>query len=159
MTKTNEKRHVGFVDLTPTWSEILPTLLTVFRDATPAGQKTALEELTRMAKLADLYVTASKPLPSTVGPDRANTRTSVAHNAERESVRAEHHVRHEMLSIKSDITPETVYFKHYPDTPESDGQLHVTVIQGNGISGAGIFMRKDDALLVRDFINEFYPAK
>jgi hypothetical protein len=54
------KRFIGTIDLTPTWSEILPTLLTVYRDATPAGQEVALTELRRMAALADLHVARLK---------------------------------------------------------------------------------------------------
>lgn len=54
------KRFAGTVDLTPTWSEILPTLLTVYRDASPVGQGAALTELRRMAVLADLYVASQK---------------------------------------------------------------------------------------------------
>jgi hypothetical protein len=153
-----EKKFAGTIDLTPTWSEILPTWLTVVRDANAKGQEAALAELTRMAKLADLYVASQKAKASTVGPDQVNTQRRVAHNAQRESIRATHYVRCEQLSIKSDVTPETIYFKHYPDTSTSEGQLHVTVMQKNGVSGAGIYLRKADALLVRDFVNEFYPT-
>jgi hypothetical protein len=150
------KRFAGTIDMTPTWEEILPTWLTVVRDASVTGQDAALIELTRMAKLADLYVASQKARPSTVGPDGANTRTSIAPNAERESVRATHHVRNEQLSIKSTITPETVYFNHYPGQVAGDAQLHVTVLQGT--TGRGIFLHEADALLVRDFLNEFYPV-
>lgn len=48
------------IDCTPTWEGILPTLLLVLRDGNAEGQKGAREELTRMAKLADLYVAANK---------------------------------------------------------------------------------------------------
>lgn len=56
----NIKKLVGFIDVTPTWEEILPTLLTIHRDGNAAGQRAAIEELTRMAKLADAYVAERK---------------------------------------------------------------------------------------------------
>jgi hypothetical protein len=52
------------VDLTPTWSGILPYILTVLRDGNGSGQKIALEELERMAKLADRYVASQKTQPA-----------------------------------------------------------------------------------------------
>lgn len=42
-----------YIDMTPTWEEILPTLLLLLSEGAPEGQKTAREELQRMAKLAD----------------------------------------------------------------------------------------------------------
>ena len=48
------------IDVTPTWKQILPTLLTIFRDATPKGRKEATIELTRMAEIADTYVSQQK---------------------------------------------------------------------------------------------------
>lgn len=42
-----------YIDCTPTWSGILPVLMTALRDATPEGQRMASEELRRMARLAD----------------------------------------------------------------------------------------------------------
>lgn len=44
-----------YIDVTPTWSGILPIILTALRDATPEGQRMAGEEIRRMAKLADEY--------------------------------------------------------------------------------------------------------
>jgi hypothetical protein len=44
------------IDLTPTWEQILPTLLVLFKDGNAKGRAAVTEELTRMAKLADLYV-------------------------------------------------------------------------------------------------------
>ena len=41
------------IDLTPTWSGLLPALLAVIQDGKPEGQRLALEELRRMAKAAD----------------------------------------------------------------------------------------------------------
>lgn len=43
------------IDLTPTWSEILPTLLIILRDASPKGQSSAVEELKNMARAADMW--------------------------------------------------------------------------------------------------------
>ncbi len=158
MTKTATKiKTAGTIDMTPTWQEAARVIDAVLCDGNETGRASVRVELTRMAALADRYVTLTKPA-STVGPEGENTRTSVAPNAERESVRATHHVRNECLSIKSDITPETVYFNHYPQGgAEGDAQLHVTVLQG--VTGKGIFLSEADALLVRDFLNEFYPPK
>lgn len=44
------------IDITPTWSGILPALLLTLAQGTDKGQKIAIEELERMAKLADKYV-------------------------------------------------------------------------------------------------------
>lgn len=43
----------GSVDLTPTWSGVLPALLWGYKDGSETAQRLALEELTRMAKIAD----------------------------------------------------------------------------------------------------------
>jgi hypothetical protein len=48
------------VDVTPTWSAILPLLLTVYKDGNFQGIKEAEGELKRMAQLADLYVASQK---------------------------------------------------------------------------------------------------
>jgi len=56
----NVKKLVGFIDMTPTWEEILPTYLVILRDGNAQGQRSAIEELTRMAKLADAYVAEHK---------------------------------------------------------------------------------------------------
>lgn len=40
------------IDMTPTWSDILPTLLFAYESAEPAGRKVAFEELRRMAAIA-----------------------------------------------------------------------------------------------------------
>lgn len=42
-----------YIDATPTWSGILPVILTALRDATPEGQRMAGQEIRRMARLAD----------------------------------------------------------------------------------------------------------
>lgn len=43
----------GTVDLTPTWSGVLPALLWAYMSGTDTGKRLALEELQRMAKIAD----------------------------------------------------------------------------------------------------------
>jgi hypothetical protein len=48
------------IDVTPTWSGILPALLLVLENGDPAGKKVAREELQNMARIADLFVTAQK---------------------------------------------------------------------------------------------------
>ena len=42
------------VDLTPTWSAILPLLLMALKDGQPDAQAVAKEEMERMAQLADI---------------------------------------------------------------------------------------------------------
>ena len=49
-----------YIDMTPTWEGLLPYLLVIMRDGTFSAQQTARKELTRMAKLADLYVESQK---------------------------------------------------------------------------------------------------
>ena len=45
---------MNYVDLTPTWEETVPLLITLIREAkTPEGLKHAEHELTKMARLAD----------------------------------------------------------------------------------------------------------
>jgi hypothetical protein len=49
------------IDITPTWEGILPALLAVIENGNFEGRKIALEEITRMAQLADLYVASQSP--------------------------------------------------------------------------------------------------
>ena len=45
------------MDLTPTWAGVLPAMLLIYSSGgTAAAQQNATAELTKMAKLADLYV-------------------------------------------------------------------------------------------------------
>ena len=54
-------KEVQTIDVTPTWSGILSTLLVIYRDAeTAEGRKMAVIELQRMAALADKYVEEHK---------------------------------------------------------------------------------------------------
>ena len=55
------------IDLTPTWEQILPSLILVYDQSLVVGSDNAgknqmyvLTELTKMAKLADLYVKSQK---------------------------------------------------------------------------------------------------
>ena len=48
------------LDLTPTWSSLVQTLLVLYTNAGAVGRSHARDELTRMAKLADLYVESQK---------------------------------------------------------------------------------------------------
>jgi len=54
----NKMQTVKYVDLTPTWSEILPALLALL--TMPQTREDALMELSRMAKLADRQVALAK---------------------------------------------------------------------------------------------------
>lgn len=48
------------IDMTPTWRAIVPVIVAALQNGTPQGQKIALEELLRMADVADAHVAASK---------------------------------------------------------------------------------------------------
>lgn len=67
------KQTTRYIDCTPTWSEILPTLLILLKDGDLSGQATAHRELNRMAQLADIYVSqhsrdvAPHKAPATAG--------------------------------------------------------------------------------------------
>lgn len=50
------KNEVETVDATPTWEAVLPIYLMAYENGKNKGRGAALEELQRMAKLADLYV-------------------------------------------------------------------------------------------------------
>lgn len=49
-----------YIDLTPTWEQILPALLAVLENGTDEGRKTVKEELRRMAQAADRWNAAAK---------------------------------------------------------------------------------------------------
>jgi hypothetical protein len=51
-----KKEKIRTIDLTPTWSAVLPIFIAALQDGTPEGQRAAKEELARMAALADQYV-------------------------------------------------------------------------------------------------------
>lgn len=48
------------VDITPTWQGALPLYLMAYENGEGKGRAVALEELQRMAKLADLYLASKK---------------------------------------------------------------------------------------------------
>lgn len=53
--------QVGTIDLTPSWSALLPLYLEAYRNgATHEARAAAWQELTRMARLADAYVALKK---------------------------------------------------------------------------------------------------
>lgn len=49
----NETPESKSIDITPTWSGVLPALLAAVADGTPEGKRMAREELGRMAQAAD----------------------------------------------------------------------------------------------------------
>ncbi|SKB49845.1 hypothetical protein [Sphingopyxis flava] len=51
---------VETIDVTPTWSGILPALLAAHENGTFEGRKIAQAELERMAAIADKYVAEHK---------------------------------------------------------------------------------------------------
>jgi hypothetical protein len=56
----DEKTLVGYVDVTPTWTAIAPSLVLMIENGTPKARGAALVELMRMANLADCYVQEMK---------------------------------------------------------------------------------------------------
>lgn len=54
------KVKVATIDCTPTWRAILPLLLTGYTEGTDKGRQIAIEELNRMADLADRFVAYQK---------------------------------------------------------------------------------------------------
>lgn len=48
------------IDITPTWRSILPVLVLAVEQGTPEGRRIALEELNRMADIADEYIKTTK---------------------------------------------------------------------------------------------------
>lgn len=53
-----------FIDMTPTWAEILPTLLALVTDGDSKGQAFAREELARACQMADKFTAARKAFAS-----------------------------------------------------------------------------------------------
>jgi hypothetical protein len=58
MQQQTESKDVQYVDVTPTWADLLPGMLAVIANPdTPSVGRTMIEgELMRMARAADLYV-------------------------------------------------------------------------------------------------------
>jgi hypothetical protein len=48
------------IDLTPTWTAVLPILFAALEDGTPEGKRMAREEIRQMARAADLYNASTK---------------------------------------------------------------------------------------------------
>ena len=51
---------VETIDITPTWSALIPAICAVIEDGSPEGRKAAKEELMRLAQLADDYNAKNK---------------------------------------------------------------------------------------------------
>lgn len=49
-------KFVKMIDITPQWIGVLPIMIMAIENGTPEGRKIAIEELQRMAALADKYV-------------------------------------------------------------------------------------------------------
>lgn len=52
--------RVEYVDMTPTWSGLLPALLAAYEHGSAASRTIALDELTRLAEIADRAVADAK---------------------------------------------------------------------------------------------------
>lgn len=48
------------IDITPTWENLVPAFLALIENGDAKGRETAIAEITRMAKVADMHVAASK---------------------------------------------------------------------------------------------------
>jgi hypothetical protein len=66
------------VDVTPTWSAILPMLLAVYENGNFHGVREAEGELRRMAELADRYVASQKAKEAQEGQSGVSTRGDTA---------------------------------------------------------------------------------
>jgi hypothetical protein len=56
----NKGKIVKTENLVPTWEAVLPIYLMAYENGENKGRSAALEELQRMARLADLYLAAKK---------------------------------------------------------------------------------------------------
>ena len=57
------------VNITPTWEAILPALLAVIENGNFEGRKVAIEEITRMAQIADMAIKQKSKYPFEEGDD------------------------------------------------------------------------------------------
>lgn len=58
MSITTKMENTEMIDMTPTWKGLLPALVHLAEHGTTSESRhVAMDELTRMANLADLYVT------------------------------------------------------------------------------------------------------
>lgn len=48
-------KEVRYIDVTPTWSAIVPVIILGLTHGTAEGRRAAAEELARMARAADAY--------------------------------------------------------------------------------------------------------
>ncbi|CAB4139955.1 hypothetical protein UFOVP408_44 [uncultured Caudovirales phage] len=48
------------IDVTPTWTAILPLLIAAIQDGTPSGQNAATRELMRLAQMMDARIAQSE---------------------------------------------------------------------------------------------------
>jgi len=58
--------HVPTIDITPTWRAMLPVFLAVIENGSEQGNSEARRELSRMADIADRFVTISAHNPDAV---------------------------------------------------------------------------------------------
>lgn len=54
------KVKIATIDMTPSWSDMVPALKAMLRDGSYAAQEAASQEMARMAALADRYVADQK---------------------------------------------------------------------------------------------------
>lgn len=69
-TETTERPRrtaAGTLDLTPTWTAVVPVLVAAIQDGTDTGRRLAIEELYRLARIAD-NANAGRPIDDGV-PD------------------------------------------------------------------------------------------
>jgi len=63
MSPNGEGNKLQTIDMTPTWEGILPVLITLIENGNATGRATAVDELRKMAKLADELVRREKSQP------------------------------------------------------------------------------------------------
>lgn len=55
-----QQKTIRVIDITPTWVNLLPILFDFLQSGNQAQQALAKEEITKMAKAADLYIKSTK---------------------------------------------------------------------------------------------------
>lgn len=89
-----EGKQVEVIDCTPTWEGILPTYLLILRDANATGRKSAIEELTNMARTADAAVKMRKVL------DEVDTALAVL------AIGSDHGITPQAAAAIKEVTPK-----------------------------------------------------
>lgn len=57
-------RHVGVIDMAPTWEGLIPMFIAAIENGTPTARSTAIDELYRLAQFADKKNADAKAIAS-----------------------------------------------------------------------------------------------